>query len=900
MNTIKIKSLSRQSLLAIALAFAFLTNLVFGGTTGKLAGRITEAETGEPLVGANILIEGTQRGAACDLNGYYFVHNLPPGVYTVLVSMIGYQTVKAQNVKISIDLTTELNLKLSSEVLEAGEVVVVAERPMIQKDLTSTSTVVSSTEIKLMPVENFNQVINLQAGVVGGHFRGGRSNEVAYLVDGISVTDAFNGGVGLEIENAIIREMEVISGTFNAEYGQAMSGVVNIVTQDGGDQYHGNASVYLGNYITDHTDLFRDLDQMDKVRSRDVQFSLSGPVPLLKRLTFFATGRYFKDDGHLYGFRVYNITDDAPFFPIPNDNTFWIPRNTGDSANVAMNPYRKYSLSGKLTYSLSMFKFSYGLFWDDNYNKYYDHYFSWTPDGTLNHYRTNTVHNFQISHVASQRTFQNLKFSANLHEYKGYLYEDPYDARYVDPRRGLAVSGYTFRSGGNDGSRYERSTRTYIGQWSLTSQVSKEHKLGFGIEGRVHKIFNHNWEIVNLTEGQLDSMGQSLFTLGYRNLGTFGNQAYTKWPYEISAYAQDKMEYEMMIINAGVRFDYFNPNAKLLADLKNPTRNPNFENAGALQQADKKFQVSPRLGVSFPITDAGAIHFSYGHFFQIPSFENLYINSDFLVRQGVSLSSVTGNPDLKAQRTVMYELGLQQVLFTNIAIDLTMYYRDIRNLLGMEIINTYEGFKYARFINRDYGNVRGLILTLDKRFANYFSVKADYTYQIAEGNASDPYAVYNDNQTSPPVESEKKVVPLDWDQRSTFNVAVNVGKAGNWSVGLIYQNGSGFPYTEDPRISQGVRFENGGRRPITNNVDLRAEKTLRLGKMNFNTFLLVYNVLDIKNENGVYASTGRASVDLNTKYAGQIIGLNTLEEYVRNPAMYSTPRQIRAGVSFGF
>ena len=129
---------------------------------------------------------------------------------------------------------------------------------------------------------------------------------------------------------------------------------------------------------------------------------------------------------------------------------------------------------------------------------------------------------------------------------------------------------------------------------------------------------------------------------------------------------------------------------------------------------------------------------------------------------------------------------------------------------------------------------------------------------------------------------------------------MNVGQAGNWSVGLIYQNGSGFPYTEDPRISQGVRFENGGRRPITNNVDLRAEKTLKFGKMNFNTFLLVYNVLDIKNENGVYASTGRASVDLNTKFAGQIIGLNTLEEYVKNPAMYSTPRQIRAGVSFGF
>jgi outer membrane receptor protein involved in Fe transport len=188
------------------------------------------------------------------------------------------------------------------------------------------------------------------------------------------------------------------------------------------------------------------------------------------------------------------------------------------------------------------------------------------------------------------------------------------------------------------------------------------------------------------------------------------------------------MEYDIMIINAGLRFDYFDPQSHLLADLRNPRNNPDFiVNPGANQYVDAtpKYQFSPRLGVSFPITDQGILRFSYGHFFKIPNFENLYRNPDFIVNPGASLQQITGNPDLEPESTIMYEIGLQQVLFPNFALDLTLYYRDIRNWLGMEIINTYEGFKYARFVNRDYANVYGMILTLDKRFANYFSLKVD-------------------------------------------------------------------------------------------------------------------------------------------------------------------------------
>jgi hypothetical protein len=886
------------------------------GTTGKIAGKITDARTREPIIGATVILQGTTRGAATDPEGDYYLNNVTPGTYSVVVSIVGYQRAVVRNVIVKIDLTTDLDVKLEPALVEAGEVVIEAERPLVQKDLTSSSVTVSSEDIKMIPVDNPLAVVNLQAGVVGGHFRGGRMNEVAYLVDGVTVTDPYDGGISLQVENSSVREMEVISGTFNAEYGQAMSGVVNIVTMEGSQEFHGNVTADIGDYWTQHDETFRNLNSFAPGDIRNVQASFSGPLPGVENLSFFGTARYYYDQGYLYGTKVYNVTDNVPTFPLEPDRSVWINHNTGDGSPVRMNPYEKKSANVKFTYGLEAFKASYSFFFDENWNKYYDHTFSWTPDGIMNHFRTNRVHNLQFTYVPSQSTFLTAKYSYNDFDYQGYLYRDAQAVdslvqgspalvipvtQYVDPDQGTPLSGYTFRSGGNQTGRYERTSQAHIVQLQLSSQVSKQHKIGAGLEGRFHTLFDHGYSVVNLTPGVTDPItGDIVFTAGYRALGTLGNQQYTKQPVEISAYLQDKMEYDIMIINAGVRFDYFDPNSSYLADPKNPTRNTLYPDAGAMIEADAKVQVSPRLGVSFPITDQGIIHFSYGHFFQMPSFQYLYQNSDYLVQQGEALTSTMGNPDLEAQRTIMYEIGLQQVIFPNVALDVTAYYRDIRNLLGMEIINTYEGIKYARFTNRDYGNVRGIILSLDKRMADWFAAKIDYTYQFAEGSASDPYAVYNNNQTDPPIETNKQTVPLDWDQRNTVAASLTVGDPFDWTVGLVFQYGSGFPYTQDTRVSQGIRFENDGTRPPTFNVDLRAEKRFSAGMFNFNVFLIVYNLLDIKNEVNVNSASGRANVDLYTEFAGTIYGLNTIEQYLNDPTSFSAPRQVRFGVTVDF
>ncbi|HUI31644.1 MAG TPA: TonB-dependent receptor [Candidatus Acidoferrales bacterium] len=893
---------------------AVLHDSSFAGTTGKLAGKVTDAETGEPVVGATVLLQGTTMGAATDVNGYYYIDYITPGDYTVVISAVGYQKVVVKSVPIKIDLTFTLDMRMNQETISSKEVVVTAQRPLVQKDLTSTSVTVSSDQISKMPVESVSQIIGLQAGVVGGHFRGGRSDEVGYLVDGLPVTDPFNGSLPLQVDNSTIREIEVISGTFNAEYGQVMSGIVNIVTQDGTQNFHGSLSAYAGDYVTTHTDLFPDVGKLTTLRTRDYEFTLSGPSVILPEVTFFATGRYYDDPGYLYGTRIYNTSDRSPFpliDPSGNDildqngNPIYIMPHTGDSTYVPMNPSRMYSINGKLTYSLLLLKFSYSLFYNNDWNKYFSEAWKWTPDGLMNNYMNNWIHSFQISHVPSADILQTLKFAVNRYDYRGYVYADPYDTRYVDPAQGSPLSSYTFQSGGQQSGRYERETIESIVKWQLDDQVSKNHKIGVGAELDWYKLYDHEYTLISPATGTgLDSVYKPM----YLQLGSIssqdpaGNQLYARYPIQFSAYFQDKAEYDIMIINAGLRFDYFKPNAKYLYDLKNPLRDPNFSNAGKMVNASAKTQVSPRLGISFPITDKGIIHFSYGHFFQIPSFSNLYDNPGELVLETGGLTSIMGNPDLNPQRTVMYEIGLQQALAADLSLDFTVYDRDIRNWLGMEIINTYQGVNYARFINRDYANVKGFIVTLDKHFSAFFSAKLDYTFQLAEGDASDPMSVFYNNQSSPPIETNKIFVPLDWDQRNTLNIEIDVGPATDWTVGLIFNYGSGYPYTEDVRVSQGILFDNNGMKPPTYNVDLRAQKTFNVGGIGLNLFLLVYNLLDIENEYGVNAYTGRAN-DLpiqDITSAGTIIGLNTLQQYTNDPSSYSAPRSLRIGCSLDF
>ena len=275
-------------LLGLLLSF----NNIIAGTTGKLSGQVLDKETGEPLIGANVMIEGTALGAATDIEGNYFILQISPGAYKVRFSMIGYQTLVMDDVRIRVDLTTTLDGKLVQSAVGLEEVVVQAERPMIQTDVTYSQSNISSEEVEMLPVEEFEDVLALQAGVVstGGeiHVRGGRGGEISYMVDGITVTDPYNSGMAVEIENNAIQELQFISGTFNAEYGQAMSGIVNIVTKDGDfSKYSGSIGGNMGDYFISSDKvyysnssfpLFPRVNDMGWDNITDLKANIEGPI----------------------------------------------------------------------------------------------------------------------------------------------------------------------------------------------------------------------------------------------------------------------------------------------------------------------------------------------------------------------------------------------------------------------------------------------------------------------------------------------------------------------------------------------------------------------------------------------------------------------------------------------
>ena len=267
------------------LAVLAAASLVQAQTTGKIAGKVTDKENGQSLPGANVLVEGTNRGTAADLNGDFYILNLSPGTYTLRVQMLGYETVRVENVRVSVNRTANVEVQLRSTTLTGEEVVVTAEQIAIKKDQTSSVRNVSSDQIEILPVESVGAVVSMQPGVVAGHFRGGRITEVSYLIDGLQVDEAFDGeGKTVDVEPEVIQDLEVITGTFNAEYGRAMSGVVNAVTKDGGQAFHGSFSGELGNYYTSRDDIFLGLESSDIDRNQDYKFQLSGPLFTKKRI----------------------------------------------------------------------------------------------------------------------------------------------------------------------------------------------------------------------------------------------------------------------------------------------------------------------------------------------------------------------------------------------------------------------------------------------------------------------------------------------------------------------------------------------------------------------------------------------------------------------------------------
>ncbi len=880
--------LSMKVILFILLTILFVS-LNGYAQSGKLSGKVTDATTGEPLVSANVIIAGTTMGSAADINGYYSILNIGPGKYTVNYRYIGYQTKIVEDVEINADKTTQIDVSLKPEAIEGQTVTVVAEKPIIEFNQTSSVKTVSSDEIESLPVQNLTDIINLQAGTVQTadgqfHMRGGRGGEIQYQVDGVSINNPFDNQSSLSLDRSIIQEVSVVTGTFDAKYGQAMSGIVNTTLKSGSNTFKVSGEVYGGDYLPLDNTIYPDNKDFLPYSLQNYQLTLTGPT-YIPDTKFLVSGRRYHNDGYLYGTRRFEPTD-------TNNVAAGIIYPTGDNRKIAMDPYDEWSGQAKITNtSIDRINISYVAIANYDWGKAYNFAFRYNPEGLKDKTTFAINHGIDLTHTLSDKMFYKLSVRHNYYDYKEYRYESLYDPRYFAAQGPKTISGYEYGAviQGVDLGRYIQQTNFLQAKVDYAWQLNESNYIEAGVVGQMNELkFGPPGQLVTVSnQADQEVLQPKLFD----PVDPRFKKVETYKPNQGAAYIQDRIELGDLVVRAGLRYEIFDPQAYIPSNLQNPANSIIGVPGSKLIKATIKQTIAPRLGFGFPLTDKSALHFSYGHFYQMPAYSALYQNAnyqvlDFLDAGRTYTQDYLGNPDLKPEVTVEYEVGLKQAVNDDLGLDLTFFYKDIRDLLGTEVIETYNFGQYARNTNIDYGSVSGVTLSVTQRPVNNFGFTIDYSLQFAEGNSSDPRE--NADRALGGQDPRPRDIPFNWDQRHTLNLTALYQVANDFNVSTIIKFASGQPYTPSLVGFQTEQEQNSGRKPSYTTVDLRAEKFFNFNFMNFSVFLRVFNLFNQDFNNGaVYADTGSPNNSLTLLYGEPI-----------DPNRFAPPRRIEFGFSF--
>jgi outer membrane receptor protein involved in Fe transport len=1045
------------------------------GTTGTVRGKVTDQSTGESLAAVNVVLfeiggDPTSMGNFTNAEGEYVIVNVPPGRYNLRATMMGYKTTEVEALLVTVGVSTNQNFALETTVLDVGEVVTVtAERDIIQRDVTATQQSYTIEEMERMAVSTTTDIIALQTntftldsfqddipgyydrGLEQVHMRGGRNAEVAFMIDGMQVTNLVFGGQAATVSPFSLSEMVVMAGGMSAEFGNAMSGVINMVTREGGQNYNANFE-YSTSELGSAVDTAEDLNR--------IQAYVGGPVPVAPRLTFFLSGSGTNSRDYVVG--KDDITYDYKADPLdpnwqPNPNIdYWqIPTNPDGSYDWAsFDPVNDYLLiyeqrdttpSNRRIHGTDLLSGFLGYGYDNRWdtmlnltNKFtanmkltlggmlngrwsvpytnvwrhaalwglpswyqnylvlgYPHYASgitdpdayvndpyyindplinpdnnqdWKVGGSGNtdfENEKNRVfnNNYRLSgvftHQLNQSTFYTIRTAyydynrtmrvdrfvndagwirrmehlyngldqdslsptfgqplppdwqpgddmrqVTLIWYQGETgYDETDDIKRVYGYRGWSSSGAGISYEGSDRYFTDQHDRTRSFKGDVTSQMTTHHQVKAGVQ------YN------DLTLDMLDV--QFPWNL------VPSQTRYIKRPWEFGAYLQDKIEYDFMIVNVGLRYESANSGKNpYWIDPRNPI-NPDttltdeerliisprdYENdtgfATPRQFGSTFSQLSPRIGISHPVTDQAVIYFNYGHFYQKPIYRNVYrVNR---IDRG---NPITGNPNLEQEKTISYEFGYKHQFTDIYAMELTLWAKDQSNLVGTERVPAWfrgapNPYDYAVAVNYDYAASRGFDLALRKRYSSYWSARASYSYMKTESNRDDPWAGYRAGDNGSLLRQPKRPRVVGWDQPHAFTsslslqlpegVGPEIGGVRPFhkiSVSLIFRAAAGRPYT--PQNDEGIALEpNSGRRPWTMQWDFRVYRDFESFGLRYSIFADVRNLFDRTNIVSVFSRTGQPD-DPGPEATGY-------SDQYDNYHYYGSPRRINMGLRIYF
>lgn len=823
---------------------------------GKIKGRIFDRETAQPLIGANVVIDGTTSGAVTGPEGEFSIVDVTPGVYAVQGRFLGYAPLTVEHVRVLNGLTTEIELQLTASTLEIREITVIAQRPLVNTNATNAVRIFTGENIEAIPIRGIDNILALQPGVVlqDGtiHIRGSRPDEVGYYLEGVSVSDPQFGGSGISLSQEALEEVSVQSGGHEAEFGRANAGIVQYQLRSGGTEPRATLE-----YATDNISL-QPRSNADRGDTRlgaywygynELTGTVSGPV-LTQRLKFFGLVNY------LYNRNTYpQAYSGVSVGPVKDaqtgDSINWVyPAGTllksstenttfTSTLSVDLNPL-VLRISGSYSKAIEFTGGNPSLFMDlarvpeaDTWNGF------WSGKGT--YFLTPTTY----VELTGGMLFYTRKVMDPILRDDFFSYGDSVanalagviwsrkateqGGRYATPAPYL-VDDFSFAAPGTPLASYTRLDRNALSfSAAFSTQIGASHTVKAGGDFQRFTIrayqpaypqtlaysIAHNNQLPDgdpskvsvadiLRTGGTNVYGYDLLGRKYDGSDFMG----PRHPVYASMYLQDKMEFSDLVVNAGLRYDYSSTNAYELIDPSRPELTYNLNtlevDPRGLKKSPPFHAFSPRLGVGFPVSDRTVFHVQYAGLVQQPRLRDVNMGLyalGLVIKSGVSEYPV--GIDLRPTRTTQYEAGFCQQIGDFASFDVTGFYKDIKDQVVMDLEQVAQGSSgsnYPVFTNGDYATTKGVEIAFTMRRRERLLASAALSLQDAEGSGSYPNSNWaivtgSTNQEFRP----QYVAPLAYEQ----------ALAGNINVDYRFGAGDGGPILQELGASLLITFNSG-------------------------------------------------------------------------------------------
>jgi hypothetical protein len=947
-------------------------------SAGKLGGKISDADTKEALIGANVIILGTDQGAATDISGTFFILNVMPSSYDVKISYVGYGEKIIQNVRIVGGITTNLDVELTSG-FELQEIIV-SDTKLFEETSTNTVKVLSSDQISKLPVQGVERLASLQAGVViqegdggaGGNadinVRGGRNGETIYIIDGVVQNDILFGQNYSQVSNSAIDQLVFQVGGFEAKFGQSQSGMINITTKSGASHYFAFVDVVSSTFTDDYGyNLYT--------------ANLGGPIiPGQSDHTFFLSaerGWFLDGNPSAVGIDFPSIGVSSPIRP-GNSGELWrfsgrTYSNLGNhvtlrlGANINTRKFRNVARDFRnIGSSADLDVYLHAKANSEHNPRTEQENLSFSGKLTQN-IGTSTYYDITLGYKIFKNERGDGVFFNDLEAY-GDTILNPFMPVQGDDATLVQDDVGVFAEHGKIDDYYRKiDNQTISADLSFTTQLEK-HLLEVGGGANYHLMRYYRMFPQRLAQRNrdfIDANGDTIpaFTrerryedrrpqrYGYDVFGEpldesiFGGRSDADFPAArpllAYAYIQDRFELEDLVLNFGVRFDYFDTQARIFTNTELPFAggiDPNdFDEGdpangipGDYKEKGAEFYVSPRIGLGFPVTSSTVFHAQYGKFISQPRLLSAFLfeSRSWLLQNTDNFSMNDG--EVNSETTTQYEIGFRQAFGNNAAaLNITAFYKNTEGLTNSQHRYFFRVEGGQRFIvfgatNTDFGTVKGLALSLDVPRLNYFGLSFNYTWSIAEGTGSSTNSSFTAAFRNVDGEVPKVIAPLDFDQRHTGVIVLNFfipeGELGIFELidlNLLFTFNSGRPYTpletqnlleNTTNFGDAKGYVNSRLAPGTLRLDLRLEKSFKIGNTFITPYLWIDNLLDATNQVNVWRSTGSAYTTdyLLTDVGKQLVAQNgpdweaDYKSLERDPDNFGIPRLIKLGIQVNF